>query len=176
MNEYLDLTVIILTYNEEKHIGRCLDNVCDIANEIIVIDCFSTDRTKEICHSFDKVRFIEHHWPGNQSEQLNWALENVSINSKWLLRLDADEYMTEELKLEIFEKLPIIEEDVSAILLPLGRVFHGKELKHGISNGIKMIRLFRKDAVRCEQRLMDEHLQVLKGRTIAFKNKFVDDS
>jgi hypothetical protein len=74
------------------------------------------------------------------------------------------------------ERLPQLEEDVSAIVLPLGRVFQGRMLKHGITNGIKMIRLFRTGTVRYEQRLMDEYLQVLRGRTVNFSNKFTDDS
>lgn len=174
--EKLDVTFIILTYNEEIHIRRCLENVSPIAQDIVVIDCLSTDKTQEICHEFNNVKVIEHPWPGNQATQFNWALDNVEIKTSWIFRLDADEYLTSELIEEMQVKLPKMNPDVSTVVLPLGRAFQGRVLKHGIVNGIKMIRLFRTGKVRYEQRLMDEHLQVLQGETAEFQGKFVDDS
>lgn len=174
--EKLDLSVIILTYNEEIHIRRALENVCPIAKQVFTIDCFSADRTEEICEAFENVRVVKHAWPGNQAEQFNWALDNLEIQTEWVLRLDADEYLTEELIKEMHDKLPVMTEDVSAIVLPLGRVFHGRLLKHGITSSVKMIRLFRKGRARYEHRLMDEHLRVLTGNTVTFKYPFVDDS
>ena len=172
----LDLTAIILTYNEEIHIRRCIEKVLPLVKEIIVIDCFSTDSTLEICKNYEKVRIVKHSWPGNQASQFNWALDNVDINTAWILRLDADEYLTPELIEEMQEKLPKMKPEVSAVVLPLGRAFQGRVLKHGIVRRIKMIRLFKKGMVRYEQRLMDEHLQVLEGNTAEFQGKFVDDS
>ena len=174
--EKLDVTFVILTYNEELHIRRCLENVAPIAKDIVVIDCISTDRTKEICCEYDNVRVIEHSWPGNQATQFNWALDNVEIKTSWIFRLDADEYLTQELIKEMQMKLPKMNPGVSAVMLSLGRVFQGRVLNHGIVKGVKMIRLFRTGKVRYEQRLMDEHLRVLKGETAEFQSKFVDDS
>lgn len=172
----LDLSVVILTYNEELHIRRCLENVCPFSKKVYVVDSPSTDKTVEICSEFENVEVVVHKYPGNQAEQFNWALDNLPIETEWVLRLDADEYLTDELKEEIQTKLPGLVEDVSAVVFPLGRVFHGKRLKHGIVNGVKMIRLFRRGKVRYEQRLMDEHLEVLDGRTITFEHEFVDDN
>lgn len=172
----LDVTAIILTYNEEMHIRRCLENVSSFAKKVYVIDSPSTDKTVEICREFPNVEVVVHKYPGNQAEQFNWALDNVEIDTEWVLRLDADEYLTVELKREIEEKLPTLSSDVSAIVLPLGRAFMGRVLKHGIVNGVKMIRLFRYGKVRYEQRLMDEHLQVLIGNIVTFEHKFVDDN
>ena len=172
----LDITVIILTYNEELHIRRCLENVCTFAKKVYVIDSPSTDHTVEICREFSNVEVVVHKYPGNQAEQFNWALDNVQIDTEWVLRLDADEYLTTELKIELEEKLPTLSSSVSAIVFPLGRAFMGRVLKHGIVNGVKMIRLFRYGKVRYEQRLMDEHLQVLDGDTVAFEHKFIDDN
>lgn len=172
----LDITAIILTYNEELHIRRCLENVCPIVKKVYVIDSPSTDNTVAICSEFENVEVVVHKYPGNQAEQFNWALDNVKIDTEWVLRLDADEYMTNELKLELKEKLNSLPQSTSAVVLPLGRAFMGRILKHGIVNGIKMIRLFRYGKVRYEQRLMDEHLEVLEGNTITFKNKFIDDN
>lgn len=176
MNNKLDITTIILTYNEEMHIRRCLENVCPFSKKVYVIDSPSTDRTVEICKEFPEVEVVVHKYPGNQAEQFNWALDNCEIKTEWVLRLDADEYCTPELIKEMHEKLPEIADRVSAVVLPLGRAFMGRVLKHGIVNGISMIRLFRYGKVRYEQRMMDEHLRVLEGETVNFCHKFIDDN
>ena len=64
---------------------------------------------------------IQHEWPGNQAEQFNWLIDNVSINTKWILRLDADEYLMPDLIAELNEKLPTMDEGVSALSLSLSR-------------------------------------------------------
>lgn len=80
----LDITAIILTYNEEIHIRRCLENVKQFAKRIIVVDCFSKDKTCEIAIEMG-AEVIQHEWPGNQAEQFNWLIDNVSIKTKWIL-------------------------------------------------------------------------------------------
>lgn len=96
----LDLTVIILTFNEERHIERAIKSVQPIAREIIVVDSFSTDKTCEIAESLG-ARVFSHPWPGNQASQFNWALDNLEITSEWIFRLDADEYILPELSDEL---------------------------------------------------------------------------
>lgn len=171
----LDLSVIILTYNEEIHIRRCLENVKQFDSKVYVVDCFSIDRTAQIAKELG-AEVIEHEWPGNQAEQFNWALDNLPITTEWILRLDADEYLLPGLIEELLEKLPVIPESVSALSLSLARAFCGKILHHGIVNNIRIIRIFRKGKARYEKRLMDEHLSVLSGETIDMKNQFVDDN
>lgn len=171
----LSISVIILTFNEELHIRRCLENVMSFARQVFVVDSFSKDKTVEIATEMGAV-VVQHAWPGNQAEQFNWALDNLAIATDWILRLDADEFLTPELKNEMNEKLPQLSEDVSAVVLPLGRMFQGRLLKHGIVNGVRMIRLFRKGRAYYEARLMDEHLLIDSGTTVNFEHKFVDDN
>lgn len=171
----LDLTAIILTKDECLHIARCLENVNRIAKKIFVIDCHSTDGTQDIARSLG-AEVIEHDWPGNQAAQFNWALDNLPIDTEWILRLDADEYLTDELIKELETYVPDAPEDVSALVLPLGRAFMGRVLKHGIVNGVSMIRMFRRGKARYENRIMDEHLQVLEGATHTCKHQFIDDN
>ena len=171
----LDITAIILTYNEEIHIRRCMENVNQFAKKVYIVDCFSTDRTVEIARKLG-AEVVEHEWPGNQAEQFNWALDTLEINTGWILRLDADEYLLPGLIEELREKLPAISEGVSALSLSRAHAFCGKILHHGIVNNIKIIRLFRKGKARYEKRLMDEHLSVLSGETVELKNRFVDDN
>ena len=94
----VNLSVVIITLNEEKNIGRCLASVKDIADDIAVIDSYSTDKTEEICNNHG-VRFIKHKFEGH-IEQKNWALTQARYPH--ILSLDADEALSEELKSEIF--------------------------------------------------------------------------
>lgn len=171
----LDITAIILTYNEEIHIRRCLENVKQFAKRIIVVDCFSQDKTCEIAKEMG-AEVIQHEWPGNQAEQFNWLIDNVSINTKWILRLDADEYLMPDLIAELNEKLPTMDDGVSALSLSRARTCCRKILHHGIVNGIRIVRIFRTGKARYDKRIMDEHLSVLDGKTIEMKHQFVDDN
>jgi glycosyltransferase involved in cell wall biosynthesis len=93
----IQLSVVIITFNEEKNIARCLDSVLAIADEIVVVDSFSTDKTKQICEE-KSVRFVEHKFDGH-IEQKNWAI--TQAKHQHVLSLDADEALTEELQLAI---------------------------------------------------------------------------
>lgn len=172
----LDITTLILTYNEERHIQRCLENTCPISERVIVVDCFSTDKTVEICRRFENVEVVQHAWPGNQAMQFNWALDNLQINTEWILRLDADEYLLPELVAELEEKLPTMPQRISALSLSLARAYGGKRLKHGVANSVNIVRIFRKGKARYEQRIMDEHLQILEGEVLQMKHQFIDDN
>ena len=171
----LDITVVILTFNEEIHIRRCLENVNQFANKVYVVDCFSKDQTINIARELG-AEVICHKWLGNQADQFNWALDNLKIDTEWILRLDADEYLTPGLIEELQTKLPSMLDDVSALSLPRSRTFYGKILHHGIVNDVKIVRIFRQGKARYERRLMDEHLSILSGRTLELENQFVDDN
>ena len=93
------LSVVIITFNEEKNIGRCLDSVKDIADDIVVVDSFSKDKTKEICLA-KGARFIEHVFDGH-IEQKNRAITQAKYPH--VLSLDADEAIDEKLKKSILK-------------------------------------------------------------------------
>lgn len=93
------LSVVIITFNEERNIGRCLQSVRALADEILVVDSFSTDRTAEICASFN-VRFYSNPFAGH-IEQKNYALTLASY--PYILSLDADEELSPELTASLFE-------------------------------------------------------------------------
>lgn len=168
----LDLSVIILTKDEKLHIRRCIENVNQIAQKVYVIDCFSTDGTQEIARSLG-AEVIEHEWPGNQAAQFNWAIDNLPIDTEWILRLDADEYLTPELVDEIKRRLADIPSDVTGIFFKRRHIFLGKWMKGGIYP-VKLLRLYRRGHGRYEQRMMDEHIVLSDGETIEFDNDFCD--
>jgi glycosyltransferase involved in cell wall biosynthesis len=90
-------SIVIITFNEEKNIGRCLDSVHGMTDDIVVVDSYSTDRTEAIC--FEKgARFISHAFEGH-IEQKNWAITQARYPH--ILSLDADEALDEQLKKSI---------------------------------------------------------------------------
>ncbi len=91
------LSVTVITFNEEKNIERCLKSVLPVADEIIVVDSFSKDRTREICEKYQVV-FIEHPFEGH-IQQKNYALDQATYDH--ILSLDADEALTPELQKSI---------------------------------------------------------------------------
>lgn len=169
----LDLSVIILTYNEELHIRRCLDNVADIAKDIFIIDSYSTDRTLEIAKEYATVHVLQNKWENNYAKQFNWGLQNADIHTEWVLRLDADEYLLPELKDELQAKLPNLPSSVSGIIVNRRHIFMDKWMKRGIYP-VKLLRFFRYGVGFCEQRLMDEHIQLRKGESVEFEHDFCD--
>jgi len=168
----LDLSVIILTYNEEQHLVRSILSVRDIAANIYVIDCFSDDRTQEIAKSFG-AQVYENRWI-NHSNQFNWALDILPISTQWILRLDADEVVSDELKQELKTRLQALSGDVSGIYIKRRMVFMDRWICHGDMYPVFMLRLFRTGLGRCEMRWMDEHIKISHGTTILFEHDIVD--
>ncbi len=171
----LDLSAIILVYNEELHIRRCLENLNTIAKYVFVIDCYSQDSTVEIASEYPNVTILQNKWI-NYATQFNWALENAPIKTKWVLRLDADEYLTEELKEELETKLPSLSDEYTGIVVPLRRVFLGRTIRRGGTGHIKMLRIFQYGKAKSEVRMMDEHIELLEGKAIEFEGEFADDN
>lgn len=93
------LSAVIITFNEERNIARCLDSLAGVADEIVVVDSFSKDKTKEICLA-KGAKFIEHKFDGH-IEQKNWAITRAQ--HPLVLSLDADEALDEELRNSILE-------------------------------------------------------------------------
>ncbi len=91
------ISAVIITFNEERNIERCLRSLNGIADEIVVVDSYSTDRTGEICRSFG-AKFIRHRFIGH-IQQKNWAI--LQAQSPYILSLDADEALSDELRASI---------------------------------------------------------------------------
>lgn len=168
----LDISVIILTYNEEIHIRRCIENVLPFAREIFVVDSHSTDATVDIARALG-AEVYAHDWPGNQAAQFNWALDNLPITSTWILRLDADEYLLPDLITEMQVKVPQLPCHVTGIELKRRHIFMERWMRRG-TYPVKILRLFRYGKAVCEQRLMDEHICLLEGTCVTFDNDFCD--
>lgn len=166
------ITAIILTYNEELHIARCVDNVKQVAREVYVIDSYSTDQTCQIALQHG-AKVVQHAYV-NQAQQFQWALDNIDCRGDWLLRLDADEYLTDALIEEIKETLPGLSPEVTGCNLPRDVIFLGKNVRHGRISPPRILRLWRKGYAYMEQRWMDERIVLTQGRVVNMKARFVD--
>ncbi len=168
----LNISVLILTYNEELHLQRCLENIKLFSDNIYIVDCFSTDRTLSIAKSYN-AEIIQHQWPGNHAEQLNWALENIDFRYEWILRIDADEYLTSELINELNIRLNSIPSVVNGIIFKRRHVFMGRWIKRG-TYPARIMRMIRKGKAESENKLMDEHFRLKEGISLEFDYDFVD--
>ena len=121
------------------------------------------------------IQLVEHEWPGLYAKQFNWALDNLPIEAKWVLRLDADEYFApdtvERLRAALADGSL---DDADGLTFELRRRFMGGEIRHG-TNGIRLLRPWRYGRGRLEDRAMDEHVQV-PGRVVDFDGAFYDDN
>ena len=169
----MKLVAIILTFNEEKHLRRCIGSLQGLASQVLVVDCFSTDATVEVARDLG-ARVIQHPWT-NHAQQFNWALTQLDPDTDWVLRIDADEVLTPELVQEIRERLPGIGPQIDGIYWGCRRTFQGRLLRHGGLVPFKVLRLFRYGRGRCENRWMDERINV-DGATITFRGEMIDDN
>jgi len=168
-----NLTIVILTLNEERHIQRCLQSIQSIATRIVIIDSGSTDNTCKIAASMGADIFVNPFI--NHGLQFNWGLDNASIQTDWIMRLDADEIVTPELAEALKLKLPSSPSTVNGYTVNLRRIFFGKWLRRGALYPIRLLRIWRNNTGRCETRWMDEHIKV-QGEVQHIDADFADDN
>jgi len=163
----MDLTVLILTFNEEINLPYALGSVKDWANQIIVVDSYSEDRTIEIAESFGaeiyQNEFIDF------TIQRNWALSKPKYKNEWVLYIDADEQVTDALKKEIDKVLENVAEDVSGFMMRRRFFFLGKWLRHG-GYYIWLLRLFRRNKTRFVHSHQGGEYPVVRGKVKKLKN------
>lgn len=169
----MKLVAIILTFNEEKHLERCIASLQDLPSQIVVVDSYSTDKTVEIARALG-ARVIQHPWI-NYAQQFNWGLTQLDPDTEWVLRIDADEVLTPSLVREIKDRLPSLDPQVDGIYVGRYVTFQGKLLRYGGLFPVKLLRLFRYGQGQCENRWMDEHIKV-KGQTVEFHGEMIDDN
>lgn len=168
------LTVIVLTFDEEMNLDACLRSVHGWVEDIIIVDSHSTDRTLDIAKQYG-CRIYDRDFK-NQADQLNWALREVPINTEWVMRLDADEYVTVDLKNEITNKLSGLDPDIAGLYVKRRVYFMGKWIKYGGYYPTRLLRIWRKGRCMCEERWMDEHMKLIEGRAVHLKHDIVDDN
>lgn len=167
-----DITVVILTFNEQMHIARALASVRSFATRVVVVDSGSTDQTARLAVEGGAEVFVNPFV--NQAKQFQWALDNTGITTTWIMRLDADEVISKALAAEVGEKLPVTADDVVGMNLRRRHVFMGKWIRHGGRYPLRLLRIWRTGHGRVEDRWMDEHIFVWGGKTIDLDHDFSD--
>ena len=159
-----DVTAIILTQNEEKNLGDCLRSVEKFAKRRVVVDSGSSDGTVALARALG-AEVLEHPFE-NYARQFNWGVENAHVQTKWILRLDADERFPEALCNRL-EKLLAehADDDVNGFLMEANFYFLGRLIRFGGPKKRKIM-VYRAGKGRVEDRRMDEHTVVDGGRVI----------
>lgn len=165
------LSVVVSVFNGEKYLSQCLTSVKDIADEIIVIDHESTDNSLVIAKKFTKKIYIQKNNPEDIDRQKNFGFEKAS--SDWILSLDADEKLTEELKKEISEG--ITDEKLSGYWIPRKNIIFGKWIEHTGWYPDYQLRLFKTGKGKYIKQHVHEDLHV-DGPTAKFVSPFVHEA
>jgi glycosyltransferase involved in cell wall biosynthesis len=155
------VSAVVLTCNEEINIAACLRSLA-WAEQVAVIDSMSRDRTVEIAKRMGTEVYL-HRFEG-YAKQRNWALENLAFSHDWVLMLDADERIPEALAEEISQVIADNRQDYAGYYVKFRFFFLGRWLKHGGLYPTWLLRLFRRDRARVEDRPLNEHV-VLEGNS-----------
>lgn len=167
-NEKQKLSVLIITLNEEHYIKSLLEDI-DFADEIIVIDSYSSDKTVSITESFPDVKLIQNKFV-NYTLQRNFALDQAK--NSWVLFIDADERLTPNLKSEIVATINN-KDSATAYLIYRTFMFKNRKLHFSGWQTDKIFRLFDKTNCRyTEDRMVHEKL-IVNGTIAALKNKII---
>lgn len=153
----LPISVIVITYNEEKNIKDCLGSVSGLANEVFVVDSGSTDKTPEIAAGIGAL--VYQHPFENFARQRNWSQDNLPLSNDWVFHIDADERVSPELAKEMRRVLSN-GHDCDGFMAARRTVFRQKWIRHGGHYPVYHTRLFLKNKGRSEERIYDQNYMV----------------
>jgi len=168
------LSVLILTHDEEKNLPFALESLKPLAPEIVIVDSGSRDRTLQIAAEAG-CRVFEHPFT-THAKQVNWAIETIPFEGAWIMRLDADEWLTPELAAELDEKLSTLPAGIGGLMVKRRVYFWGRWIRHGGYYPTWLLRVWRRGAARCEDRDMDEHMLVHTGTIADLTHDIVDEN
>lgn len=153
------ITVIILTYNEEDNIGQALSSVCHWAKQVFLLDSYSTDQTCAIAKQYPCEIFYRRF--DGYPQQRQYALDRLPVDGEWVFFLDADEWLTEDLKKEIDSVLTKRPRE-NGFFVNRRLIWMDRWIRRGYYP-IWILRLFRKGKAYCGARSINEHIVVEGG-------------
>ncbi len=167
------IAAVILTKNEERDLPACLRSLEGVVSDLVVVDSGSTDATMEIARGIGAQVLV--HEFRTQADQFNWALQKLSIDADWILRIDADERLTDELGAALRIVLPTLPSDVAGLLVPLRIRFLGRVMRWGDSYPVWLLRVFRRGKGFYEDLPMDEKIVLTEGRAEPISGDLIHD-
>jgi glycosyltransferase involved in cell wall biosynthesis len=156
------LSAVIITFNEARNIGRCLDSLADVVDEVVVVDSFSTDETEAICRA-KGARFFQHVFEGFAAQK-NWALEQAQF--PYVLSLDADEAVSKQLRESILAAKKNWE--FSAYALNRRTNYCGQWINHSGWYPDRKLRLFDRRHAKWGGPLVHERLLLTAQSSVGF--------
>ena len=171
-NSLADITAIILAYNEEKHIQRCIQSLKFHIKRIVVIDNYSTDNTLSILKK-NNIEVFQNKFI-NYAIQFTWGMNISEIKTKWILRIDSDEYLTKEFAATISDKLNALASNISGVSINRRNIFLGKEIKFGGTFPQKIVRIWKNGKGKINDVWCDEN--VLVDGKIEYINQDIIDN
>jgi len=164
----MKISFCLITLNEEANLPRCLASCAELADEIVIVDSGSKDRTPEISRQFG-ARWINQEWLGYVGQK-NRALDLARY--PWVFSLDADEELSPLLRREVAElKATEPPADVSGYDMPRCVLYEGKWIRHGDWYPDRLVRLFRRERARFVGGKVHERLQISYGRIISLQGE-----
>ena len=160
----LPITLLLLSYNEEVHLERCLSRIAPWMTRVVLIDSFSTDATAAIAERHG-AEVLKHPFK-NHADQFRWGLEAAEPATDWVMRIDCDEYFEDGALAALSLLLPTLPPDATGVNVRRKLIFREKWIRHGRYYPVVLLRLWRNGAAEMEQRWMDEHMALTRGRAV----------
>ncbi len=172
-----NITVIIPVKNEIIHIERCVKSALYLTPFVFVVDSLSTDGTIEKAELLGaRVFQYEYKASNTFSDKMNWSLENLPIETKWVIRLDADEYFLENTIVKLSKELDNLNPIVNGVTLNRRIFFQRRWIKHGGQYPREALRVTRFGFAKYESRWLDEKVIVDRNTIVNLSLDFVDDN
>jgi glycosyltransferase involved in cell wall biosynthesis len=181
--QLVPLTVVVLTYNEERNLTACLESVAGWAGEIFVVDSGSTDRTVTIAEQYG-ARIVTHPFESH-AKQWNWALHHLPFRYAWVLCLDADHRVTLELRQELCELFAIRAEDdrgqarleaVDGFYIKRRQIFRGRWIRYGGYYPKYLLKLFRHEQGWTDEKELVDHHFYVPGKITRLNSDLIEDN
>jgi glycosyltransferase involved in cell wall biosynthesis len=172
----LPISVVVLTYNEERNLRACLESLAGWVTDLFLVDSGSTDGTIAIGEE-QGAKIVMHRFE-THTRQWRWAFANLPLRTEWVLALDADQRVSPELRDAIVEAFGEqgTAEDAAGYFLNRRQVFRGRWIRHGGYYPKYLLKLFRRSAVSLDEGdLVDHHFHVA-GRLVRLRGDLVEDN
>jgi len=174
MQGKLPLSFLMLTLNEELNLERSLSSLAGWADDVVIVDSFSTDRTLEVAQKYG-ARVVQHKFEGHARQWL-WGMRNIEFKNPWLFMHDPDHSVMPELKQELEEVFRKgVPEDVNGLYVKRRNVFQGKWIRHGGYYPVWMLKIVRHQMVSFDEHEFDYRAYV-PGRTWTLRHDIIEEN
>lgn len=171
---HVPIAVIVLTFDEAKNIETCLRSVVGWTSEVFVVDSGSRDNTRELAEACG-ASVVTHPFE-THARQWTWALANLPLTMSWVLAIDADQSVTPKLRTALEDRFRNVPETTVGFYLNRRQIFRGRWIRFGGYYPKYLLKLFRRDAVRIDEKELVDHHFAVTGRTEKLAGDLIEDN